>query len=386
MAKYHFFLSLTACLLAFLTPTFGADDVTPGMIFTVDLKGTSNGGCGGREGIVDQWIAEGSFSVDTAMAAIDKFENEGTESELVREAILMWFGIGTSGTKKGNKKSKNEDTKALVAEVKAKLDHVQDYFNFRKTGRTPKYDPKTRFLFCHSNFLERHAKTDPALDFQAKVMKDKDNKDIPIGGVQAYKDAIEKEKKAIPWWAGAGGVNGYFFTETGGDFCGPEKNLGLTAKIEKLKAAKSKGTAVLDKVVEMIIICPAAFDKSPQQNSYREANGLVSKGLGLEKVVPKSATLLHELFHGIFGDKMAAGKDEDYDISDCIKLAKKNPTKAQKNIENYVFFIAHMYHLFGEDEGDNEPVSIKKKWNFEPAEVKGKGKATTWACGAVEPA
>lgn len=120
MAKYLFFLSLTACLLAFLTPTLGADEVTPGTIFTVDLEGTSNGGCGGREDILDQWISEGSSSLDTAITAVDKFWKEGGEGDLVREAMMTFFGIGTSSTKKGNKKSKNEDTADLVDEIRSK--------------------------------------------------------------------------------------------------------------------------------------------------------------------------------------------------------------------------------------------------------------------------
>jgi hypothetical protein len=39
------------------------------------------------------------------------------------------------------------------------------------------------------------------------------------------------------------------------------------------------------------------------------------------------------------------------------------PSKAQKNPESYVFFIAHMFHLGGIADGD-EPWSIKKNWDF----------------------
>jgi hypothetical protein len=54
------------------------------------------------------------------------------------------------------------------------------------------------------------------------------------------------------------------------------------------------------------------------------------------------------------------------DLAQCIDLAD-SAEAAQKNPENYVFFIAHMYHLFGkEDEEDPDaPWSIKENWNFE---------------------
>lgn len=39
-----------------------------------------------------------------------------------------------------------------------------------------------------------------------------------------------------------------------------------------------------------------------------------------------------------------------------------NPLRARRNPENYVFFVAHMYHLFGTP-GDTE--GIDRQWDFE---------------------
>lgn len=57
--------------------------------------------------------------------------------------------------------------------------------------------------------------------------------------------------------------------------------------------------------------------------------------------------------HAVLGD----------DIAKCLKLALDSPGDAQENPESYVFFIAHMYHLFGNPGGGN-PWSIDRPWNF----------------------
>lgn len=48
-------------------------------------------------------------------------------------------------------------------------------------------------------------------------------------------------------------------------------------------------------------------------------------------------------------------------LGESLKLSQ---AKQLKNIENYVFFIAHMYHMRGDPDG-TFPWSIDKKWNFE---------------------
>jgi hypothetical protein len=48
---------------------------------------------------------------------------------------------------------------------------------------------------------------------------------------------------------------------------------------------------------------------------------------------------------------------------ECINLANRSAEKARKNPENYVFFIAAMFHAFGED-AEDFPESIPKTWYF----------------------
>lgn len=52
------------------------------------------------------------------------------------------------------------------------------------------------------------------------------------------------------------------------------------------------------------------------------------------------------------------------DIATCMNLANKEPNTAQANSENYIFFIAHMYHMLGTPDG-GEPWFIDKQWDFQ---------------------
>lgn len=56
--------------------------------------------------------------------------------------------------------------------------------------------------------------------------------------------------------------------------------------------------------------------------------------------------------------------DSADDIASCLRLAQSQPEAARVNPENFIFFIAHMYHLFGQKDG-TEPWSIDKNWDFE---------------------
>lgn len=52
------------------------------------------------------------------------------------------------------------------------------------------------------------------------------------------------------------------------------------------------------------------------------------------------------------------------DIAEILDLGA---TAGRKNIENYVFFIAHMYFRFGEanKEAPQDPSSIPTQWDFD---------------------
>ena len=63
--------------------------------------------------------------------------------------------------------------------------------------------------------------------------------------------------------------------------------------------------------VQGIILCPYAFDNNEKPNDYGTALRQIQQGrTSLETVMPKSATLLHEAFHVVFGTSMLQGDNE----------------------------------------------------------------------------
>ena len=254
-----------------------------------------------------------------------------------------------------------------------------------------------------------------ALDWKANTIEDDKGNPVTIAGVPGYVAAnTAAGAGSTPWWSGTHSpVNGYYFSPTGGAYCTTSTNandpndfpLGLTAEIKELEV-DSSGNPTQRTPIESIIICGVAFTNTDHPASYKVGDAAISAGTNLQKVVPKSATLLHEAFHLLFG--VDTGEDpnnpggflegdelcrwpERYpwiaayarhrvlnltffdnadsaridDIAQCIDAAKDNPVKtARRNPENYVFFVAHMYYLFGEPDGD-AGTSIDKNWDFE---------------------
>jgi hypothetical protein len=56
-------------------------------------------------------------------------------------------------------------------------------------------------------------------------------------------------------------------------------------------------------------------------------------------------------------------------LNEVLTLANENPSDARRNPESYVYFIAHMFHLRGEEDG-GEPWSIQHHWDFKINEEK----------------
>lgn len=249
------------------------------------------------------------------------------------------------------------------------IEFIEDVFDFY--NMSPVNDKTNFWLHCDSTFLSEHQTTDAAWDLNGKEMHNSKNELILIQDVDEYKLQVSGKEK--PWWpTNITDLNGYYFDEDGGHFCSAT-NLGVTASIRRIERRPNGSTlAPKDERIASIIICPSAFSNPRAPNNYRDAsNNIVLPGKSLGDCLPKSATLLHETFHAIFGEVMLAGPAEKYDIADVINLSA---LKSQKNIENYVFFIAHMYLLFGQANAKNpqDPVSVPKNWDFKVTGTRGK--------------
>ncbi|KAI0865291.1 hypothetical protein F4860DRAFT_509835 [Xylaria cubensis] len=129
-----------------------------------------------------------------------------------------------------------------------------------------------------------------------------------------------------------------------------------------------------------IVLCRYSFTGSSQPNTYQAANARLARRTDLAKAVPKSYILSTRLFTSSSGPAPLGSsrtQTKFYDIAACVTLVWAQGETARRNPENYVFFIAHMYHMLGTDEGD-VPESIRMNWDFA---ADGSGQA--WVYGAI---
>ncbi|KAM7214628.1 hypothetical protein V8F06_010027 [Rhypophila decipiens] len=351
MAKISFVLGLYTVFFSLVSTAVG-EEVLITDIFTV--QSGSNGGCDSRMGTLDQWHEESINSLDVAITATQNWLNDMR----VRQSMDFFFGL--------NSYTSYTDAQGTVTAIEQNIQYVLNFFNREKdsTG-TPRYSKVDYWLFCDSNFLTEKKRTDTAQDKDGKEILDKDKNKVSIEKIPKYLEELNKPKSNNkPWWAGdkAKGLNGYYFTDAGNAYCSDARNLGGTAAINIQNPDRVSQTAA-------IILCPNAFngvpnkDPPPVPNSYREANLLLKDGYNLGDALPKSTTLVHEMFHALRGTAFLETPDEEYKIMKAINMASGDPGKAQRNPESYVFYIAHMFHLFGKPDG-NEPWSIPKNWDF----------------------
>ncbi|KZL84644.1 hypothetical protein CI238_12874, partial [Colletotrichum incanum] len=349
MARNSFFLVMITGIAALLSCTTAAEIWD---VFTVQ-GGSRDGGCDSRMEVLDQWLSEASFSLDATLVGMDTYDQDPR----VRRAMSKFFGLNINPPRLSGSRSTTFNT------IRNYIDYVKNFLENIERNGAPVYNNANFWLHCDSTFLSLHQPTDPALDFQANEMEGEDGNTITIEDVPKYQELLRKDAKNRPWWAGEiTSQNGYYFTEYGGNYC-YDDDLGVTAAMQLLER-NAAGQAEAQPEKAAVILCPFSFDGSPQPNSWREANNLLAPGVSLHLAVPKSATLVHEAFHALHGTAFLSGAAEKYDIGECMNL---NAAKSRTNPENYVFFIAHMYHMFGvpdEDEPD-APWSIPTQWDFQ---------------------
>lgn len=185
------------------------------------------------------------------------------------------------------------------------LKRVQEFFSFAEVEDGPSAGQPIyplngdRYLFCGSDFLVHQTADTQALDWEAKDIVDDDGNPVAIADVPGYAEALGEDPDNDAWWSGdLTDVNGYYFSTTGGEYCDGD-NLGLTAVIQELEADIT-GQPTVRKQIESVILCDHSFTND-RPESYKAGDAMISKGTNLATVVPRSATLLHEAFHLLFG-------------------------------------------------------------------------------------
>ncbi|TRX89681.1 hypothetical protein FHL15_009431 [Xylaria flabelliformis] len=330
--------------------------IVSGVVITdlVTIKtGSTYGGCDGRTDILDVWYQESYQSLLSALMATARYNNLDADGQRVRKAMFSLFGIRNQFTKA---------EKPEVEEISLRFNQIVDWLEDKYADI-----PRDRtFLFCGSDFLVQKDPATQALDYQGNGLVDTNSNPVPISQVPAYQADLVGGN--VPWWSGERTtINGYYFTspDDGGNYCSDTEHLGLTSTLKELVQGPTGPELVQQEEAQTIVICPNAFE-STAPSTYSEAVMKTTEGIKLDLVVPKSTTLLHEAFHVVLGTEFLQGNDEIYGLAECVD-ARRDPTKARKNPENYVYFIAAMHFLFGEPED-----GIATNWDFATAANKAK--------------
>ncbi|KAL2021901.1 hypothetical protein VTK56DRAFT_6496 [Thermocarpiscus australiensis] len=112
-----------------------------------------------------------------------------------------------------------------------------------------------------------------------------------------------------------------------------------------------------EKTRTAVTLCPLAFTDENSQDTIRSKT--IRSRMRLATVQPKSLTLLHEIFHALFGGQFDSGGEENYGVAECIERArgKLSGREALRNPDNWSYFALAMYYLYEED-------SNGKRWDF----------------------
>ncbi|ETS73388.1 hypothetical protein PFICI_14993 [Pestalotiopsis fici W106-1] len=289
-------MALMTALLLFLSCTLAADDedVFIDNLFKVH-NGATDGSCGGRADVLDDWLGETIDSLDIALKAMGNYDDNWR----VRRSLSTIFTLK-------NRRLRTPKDQAFK-DVKGYLEAVRDFFNRRLDDSGQQMYVKDGYwLFCDSKFLSEQQPTDTALDYLGVPIKDDKEQPVLINSVDEYKIQLTKDANAKPWWAGIStDLNAYFFTQHGADFCDVEGHLGVTASVTPYKKGSS-GRAEAAPFVYSTTLCPSSFegtviDGTVRYETYKEANARITPEANLANFVPRSATLLHEAFHFVHG-------------------------------------------------------------------------------------
>ncbi|KAJ6009604.1 hypothetical protein N7499_004998, partial [Penicillium canescens] len=172
--------------------------------------------------------------------------------------------------------------------------YLQEVKNFLD-GNSKKNIP---WLFCNDKWLEKLQRTDAVWDSNRNLVmemaEDGTMSPIAIEDVKNYlpylwKNPVTKNKPNgnIPWWSDDLGE--YLFD---GDY---GKKTYCTVSNEHLAATQDHTVSA-----STITLCPVSFKSTAA--SAKLGGKKPTKGLSVEKIVPRSGTFYHELFHLVLGN------------------------------------------------------------------------------------
>ncbi|KAJ5610143.1 hypothetical protein N7510_006862 [Penicillium lagena] len=229
-------------------------------------SGRTNGGCdANRQKAIAAWLNE---SKEMAKAGLQAFLDASDGNKIAMATLEQFLGITT-------------ETSANEREItRKKLEQVSQFFH-----GSLNLGSGTPWLFCGSSWLEQKTWDDDSLDYDGDVkmsngrpMKLKD--DLSYSKYLRTFTATEQiPTDLVPYWSST--LKQYAFQKNYNNqgYCG---------------FTGSQGGTYLDTRPSVMDLCPIAFSDTERS---QKLGGRGAASVSLEKVLPRSGVLFHEVFH-----------------------------------------------------------------------------------------
>ncbi|RHZ46088.1 uncharacterized protein CDV56_104539 [Aspergillus thermomutatus] len=287
------------------------------------------GGCGSYLPTLETWLSESKALVNSGLQALANAENpSAAEYDVARRYLWSYF-----------RATGDPDAMTWVKDYLLEAKNFLDGTSTR-LARTP-------HLYCNDKWLKKLSRSDAAWDTSRDetIMKvnPEDGSMVPmtIEEVPLYQNYLWEKKnnllvrnKLVPYWSDD--LLEYIF------------DIGYGSKSYCTTSNKNMGATQQQTNPNTITLCPSTFTNHDGVDGLGSATP--KAGLSIMKVLPRSATLYHELFHLVLGNDETPDITSPKDSWTKQQTMLKNPTTIprdydetnaqliRRNPESYMFF------------------------------------------------
>ncbi|KAJ9194026.1 hypothetical protein DTO164E3_4709 [Paecilomyces variotii] len=315
---------------------------------------------------LETWLSESKALVNSGLQALADAQNpSAAEYNVARRYLLSYFGASddpdavalVKGEISGHRATFANQTSDYIAEY---LKEVKDFLDGTSTL------DEIPHLYCNDTWLRKLDRFDVAWNKQGedimKVSPDGSMAPMAIEEVPRYEQYLWEEKngllvrnnKNVPYWSDE--LSEYVFDQNygGKTYCTKSKT--------NLAAAQEQTSA------STVTLCPSSFTNPKGVDGLGSATPRT--GLSIMKVLPRSATLYHELFHLILGQ--GDTPDITYSWTQQRTMLDKKPTAIpdgydmtyeqliRRNPETYVFFSVGYWYF----QQTQWSINANERWSF----------------------
>ncbi|KAJ5783458.1 uncharacterized protein N7518_009135 [Penicillium psychrosexuale] len=342
---------------------------TIGSLFKVNLDNDEAGGCSERSTLLAQYLQESKDLATAGLQAITHAQDSSAaQHDVAKRYLRAYFGVG-------------ENDATALALIKGSLQKVSNFLSGTTLDNTPR-------LYCNDNWLKKRARTDIARDIEGNDIWTMDDNGqqhlLAIENCDQYRhlfwdydedQMIWIKNERIPYWSADLGQYLVDDDYDGQTFCTVARGANM-------------GTTQHMTTPPTITLCPGSFSEPGYSVKLGSKSPLVGQrgGRKLTDVLPRSATLYHELFHLVLGNDPTpdvtylwvrqqlllenpdeiiteAYKDK-YDEIEILPTSIYGMTRAdaiRHNPESYVFFSVGYWYFMQTtwSNGDNS-----QRWSF----------------------